>query len=153
MVAQLIISQYWAIYPRIEKAVVLLDADGGPRDDREQDMRDRLVPRVAGITAKGVPVLVTASKWHLEAWFFGDPSSLRDFIGRGLGSVDTSDFDGIENPKLHLLHLLAGERLYTATVAGEIARRLDSMLIRAASDSFRSLEEAVASGSSGRAAP
>ena len=61
------------------------------------------------------------------------------------GTLDTSTPDGIQNPKLHLKHLL-GNRVYTARISEEIAIRLDAPTIAERSPSFRGFVDAVMNG-------
>ena len=83
-----------------DKFVVLLDADGkDPHTVLEPLRRNLDSRRDPNITA---PVRLAYAQWHLEAWFFGDSQNLRNYLERDLGSVDASDPDTIENPKLHL---------------------------------------------------
>ncbi|MGV8039051.1 MAG: hypothetical protein AB2L07_02895 [Thermoanaerobaculaceae bacterium] len=103
-----------------DKIVVLVDADGRTPEEAVAAL-DGLEGRLRDIPVK---VLVTAAKWHLEAWFFADGKALREYLGgRNLGSVDASHPDAIHNPKAHLKNLLG--RPYTAATAEEIAGRLD----------------------------
>lgn len=76
---------------------------------------------------------------------YSHPAKLRSYLGRDLGSVDPSRPDEIQNPKHHLKQLLE-DRLYTAVVSEEIARRLDGPTIADRSPSFRRLQEAVKNG-------
>lgn len=92
-----------------------------------------------------VPIVATAAKWHLEAWFFADAAGLRARLGRSLGAVDPSKPDEIQNPKHHLMQLLASVA-YTSRVADSIARALSVAKIRENSPSFRRLEEAMRNG-------
>ena len=83
---------------------------------------------------------------HLESWYFADASNLRAYLGgRALGNVDTSQPDDIQNPKLHLKHLL-GDRVYTARVSEDIAMQLNAQTIAARSPSFHGFLEAVKNG-------
>jgi hypothetical protein len=88
--------------------------------------------------------MVTAAKWHLEAWFIADGESLCGYLGRRLGSVDHTRPDEIVNPKLHLQNLL--EAMYTARIAEEIAEQLDPERIASRSPSFRDFDSALQNG-------
>ena len=123
-----------------DKFVVVVDVD---RAEVLESMRTRLPARVPGI---GADVLYAYAQAHLEAWYFADVENLRERIGRAPGNVDTSKPDEIDNPKLHLTHLLA-ERVYTARVSAEIAGALDAVTIARRSPSFRAFVEAVRNGS------
>ena len=127
-----------------EKFVVLVDADGKPPDpilaQFSRTLSKTLDPRISG------RVQYAHAQWHLEAWYFADSTSLRNYIGRALGSSDTSKPDSIQNPKLHLKHLLGDNRPYTAVVSEEIASKLDSRTIAERSPSFRTFVEAVENG-------
>ena len=94
-------------------------------------------------------VLYAYAQQHLEAWYFANAEGLRNFLGRNLGSVDTSKPDEIQNPKLHLKHL-RGSRVYTARVFEDIARALDPETIAQRSPSFSGFLEAVINGGTAR---
>lgn len=85
------------------------------------------------------------AQWHLEAWYFADPTSLQDYLDRDLGKINASKPDEIENPKLHLKHLLR-PRVYTATVSENIAKELTPQTIEGCSPSFKGFVEAVRNG-------
>lgn len=123
-----------------DKIVVLVDADGRTPEEAVAAL-DGLEGRLRDIPVK---VLVTAAKWHLEAWFFADGKALREYLGgRNLGSVDASQPDAIHNPKAHLKNLLG--RPYTAATEEEIAGRLDPGELRR-SPSFAAFEGAIRNG-------
>lgn len=125
-----------------DKFVVLLDADGKDPHTVLEPLRRNLVNRPdPNITA---PILFAYAQWHLEAWFFGDSQNLRDYLERDLGSVDASNPDAIENPKLHLKHLLGGG--YTRRTSESIARVLNPQTIIGRSPSFRGFIDAVRNG-------
>jgi hypothetical protein len=144
MAARLVIAAYWSVYPRPEKFVVLVDADADEPSAVAGGVRHDLLPRVADL---GVPVLVVAAKWHLEAWFFADAPGLREYLKRDLGAVDPSQPDAIINPKNHLKNLLG--RTYTARIAAEIAEGLSATAITQSSPSYRGLERAMMNGHAG----
>ena len=74
--------------------------------------------------------------------------SLRRFLGGSdLGSVDPSQPDKIENPKLHLKNLLR-DSFYTARVSEEIAMTLNAETVSGRSPSFRGLLDAIKNGES-----
>ncbi|MGC8641666.1 MAG: hypothetical protein ACP5XB_17505, partial [Isosphaeraceae bacterium] len=81
----------------------------------------------------------------LEAWYFADVQAMREYLDRDEGSVDASQPDAIQNPKLHLKHLL-GERVYTAVISEEIARSVNPEIIDQRSPSFHGFVEAVRNG-------
>ena len=93
----------------------------------------------------GATVRFAYAQWYLEAWYFADAANLRDWLGGALGQVDTSKPDEIQNPKLHLKHLL-GNRVYTARVSEEIASRLNALTIAARSPGFQGFLDAVMNG-------
>ncbi len=128
-----------------DKFVVVVDTDRKEPNDVLQPFRERLPAQVHGVTAD---VLCAYAQEHLEAWYFADADNLRPHVGRNLGSVDTSKPDGIQNPKSHLKNIL-GDRVYTARVSEEIARRLDAGTIAQRSPSFKGFLDAVANGSGG----
>jgi hypothetical protein len=126
-----------------DKFVVLVDTDGKAADDVLRSFREQLPGRLG--TKLDVQVQFAYAQWHLEAWYFADISSLRKYIERAPGSVDTSKPDEIQNPKLHLKHLL-GERAYTAVISEEIAESLNPQTIAQRSPSFQRFLEAVRNG-------
>ena len=130
--------------PPPDKFVVLLDLDGkdpgqviGPL---REELQQRLHDPIRSITK------YAHAQRHLEAWYFGDAAALRGYLERALGNVDTSRPDQIENPKLHLKHLLG--RVYTARDSEEIAKVVDPRTIAARSDSFAGFMKAVMNGAS-----
>jgi len=145
MAVQLIRSVWFDLMPRgqaPQKIVVLVDAD---RKSVEETLAPLAGPIAERVKDLPVPVLVSAAKWHLEAWFFADSNGLRRWLGRDLGSVDPSKPDEIENPKLHLKNLLHDRGPYLASTAEEIAQSLDVREIRR-SPSFVRFEEAIRNG-------
>ena len=142
--AEKLIKAVW--YERLgaspDKFVILLDVDGRSPDDVMEPFRT--LSKRLGVEI-GATVLYAYAQWHLEAWYFADARGLRGCLKRALGSVDTSKPDEIQNPKLHLKHLL-GARVYTARISEEIARRLDATTIAERSPSFKGFVEAVMNG-------
>lgn len=126
---------------RPDKFVVLVDADRRSVEDAVAPFVD-LPDRLPDIHAS---IIVTAAKWHLEAWFFADSKKLRALLGRDLGSVDVSVPDAIEDPKNHLRNLLGESELYTARTCERIAEGLRAEALRT-SPSFRQFEQAVRNG-------
>ncbi len=125
-----------------DKFVVLVDADRHEPTKVLAPFEEVLPRKLDDISAQ---VIFTYAQQHLEAWYFGDAERLKEHLSRPLGAVDTSSPDEIDNPKLHLKHLLAG-RVYTSRVSEEIARRLDSESISQRSPSFRRFVKAVLNG-------
>jgi hypothetical protein len=126
-----------------DKFVILVDTDGKPHEQVIHPFREQLPARLGPeITAS---LQFAYAQWHLEAWYFADVTSLRDYLGRDAGHVDTSRPDEIQNPKLHLNHLL-GDRVYTAVISEEIARTLDATTIAERSPSFQGFLEAIRNG-------
>ena len=127
-----------------DKVVVLVDVDAKTPTEVlrpfEQDLPRRLGADI------GARVLCEYAQWHLEAWYFGDATNLRAYLGRSVGSVDTSKPDKIENPKGHLKQMLS-DRVYTARVSEEIASALHGPTIADRSPSFRGLVDATLNGS------
>jgi hypothetical protein len=126
-----------------DKFVVLVDTDGKDADEVLRPFREQLAGRIGAKI--GAQLQFACAQWHLEAWYFADVSGLRAYLKRAPGSVDTSKPDEIQNPRLHLKHLL-GERAYTAVISEEIARRLNAQTISQRSPSFRGFLEAVRNG-------
>ena len=144
MVAKLIASEWFAATLRPSKFVVLVDADGGDPDEILHPFRENLPSRLPrGVSPDAVQYAY--AQWHLEAWYLADADNLRDYLGRSVGDVDTSSPDAIQNPKLHLKNLLA-DKLYTARVSEDIAKRLDARAILRRSPSFRKFINAVENG-------
>jgi hypothetical protein len=141
-VSQLIIAAWYSTFPRPDKFVVLVDADGkAPHTVAESLAAELTNTKCESIP---VPIKVIAAKWHLEAWFWADPSALRDYLGRDLGNVDTSDPDAIPSPKNCLKQLL--DNIYTARVSGEIAQKISASEVSKRSRSFSLFEQAVRNG-------
>ena len=125
------------------KYVVLVDTNGKTPEDVVSPFVEQLPARLGGDI--NAAVLYAYAQQHLEAWFFGDAGKLSNWLGRDLGRVDVSRPDEIQNPKQHLKNLLGG-RVYTASVAGEIAGALDARTVAQRSPSFRSFLRAVVHG-------
>ena len=142
--AERLIKAGW--YERLDappdKFVILLDVDGKSPDVVMEPFKT-LSKRLGGEI--GATVLYAYAQWHLEAWYFADAQGLGDCLKRALGRVDTSKPDRIQNPKLHLKHLLGG--IYTARISEEIASQLDATAIAERSPSFKGFMEAVMNGS------
>ena len=143
--AERLVKSAWYENPgaRPDKFVVVKDLDGKDPVTMEP-FRNRLLERLTEI---GVDVLFAYAQQHLEAWYFADAAQLRAYLGRAPGSVDTSRPDEIENPKLHLKHVL-GDRPYTARVSAEIAEMLDADTIAGRSPSFGNFLAAMTNGRS-----
>lgn len=143
--AEKLVKAAW--YERVvdppEKFVVLLDVDG-------KVPAEVLHPFQAQLPARLKPnihatIQFAYAQWHLEAWYFADITTLREYLGGAPGKIDASKPDEVINPKLHLQNLL-GNRVYTAVVSEEIARRLDANTIAQRSPSFQGFLEAVRNG-------
>ena len=144
-VAEKLIKAAWYdnIHCPPQKIVLLIDVDGKSPAESVESLKEQLDPRLPPEIQ--VRLLYAYAQWHLEAWYFADVTNLRIYLNRDLGSVDTSNPDEIENPKLHLKQLLAPQ-LYTARVSEEISRALDAENIARRSSSFRGFLEAVLNG-------
>ena len=144
-VAERIIRSIWYVNPDAapQKFVLLVDADGKDPDSVLAPLQEKLTERLPDEIR--VRVQYAYAQWHLEAWYFADATNLRAYLSRSAGSVDTSKPDEIQNPKLHLKHLLP--RTYTAVVSEEIACTLDPRTIAGRSPSFKGFVEAVLNGS------
>ena len=136
------VARYAATEP-LDKFIILIDLDGSYPEEKLLPFRAGLLGRLGN--AIDAPVLFAYAQWHLEAWYFADAGNLKEYLGRELGSVDTSKPDDIQNPKLHLKHLL-DDRVYTAEVSQEIAGHLDAHTIAERSPSFRGFRDAVLNG-------
>ena len=125
-----------------DKFVVVVDTDRKDGATVLRPIETRLPPRLGNISAD---VLYAYAQQHLEAWYFADAESLRTYLERDLGAVDSSKPDEIQNPKLHLKNLL-GDRIYTARVSEDIARKLNPETVAQRSPSFGKFLEAVNNG-------
>lgn len=125
-----------------DKFVLVIDLDGADPEASLKPILNRLPGHRDGISAD---IICAYAQEHLEAWYFADAEHLRRYLGRALGQVDTSRPDEIQNPKLHLKHLL-GERVYTARVSEEIASTLNASTITGRSPSFKNFVEAITNG-------
>ena len=126
-----------------EKFVVLLDVDGKPPEEVLKPF-ELLPERLSGQI--GAAILCAYAQWHLEAWYFADAGNLRNYLDElTLGAVDITKPDEIRNPKHHLNNLI-GDRVYTASVSEEIARRLDASVIENRSASFKGFLDALMNG-------
>jgi hypothetical protein len=144
MAEQLLKASWFArIAAPPDKFVILVGADGKAPDEVLRPFREGLPGRIG--TKIGAQLHFACAQWHLEAWYFADVSALRAYLERDPGSVDTSKPDEIQNPKLHLKHLLA-DRAYTAVISEQIAKRLDPRTISERSPSFQGFLAAVRNG-------
>lgn len=126
-----------------DKFVVLVDVDSKAPDEVLRPLQEQLPGRLGPeIRAR---IQYAYAQWHLEAWYFADGANLRGYLGRAPGNVDTSKPDEIQNPKLHLKNLL-GDRVYTAVISEEIAKRLNAQTIAQRSPSFQGFLVAVMNG-------
>ena len=117
-----------------DKIVVLVDTDRETPEEALADLKEKLPKR---LRPEMRPVVKYAyAQRHLEAWFFADASSLKTVLNISLGREDYSRPDEMENPKLHLRHLLGNDRQYTSRVSEEIAKGLDPAVIERKSPSF-----------------
>ena len=142
MAEKLIKSAWYAVNPTPDKIVLLVDVDGKSPKEVVSSMRNRLADRLPAEIR--VQVQYAYAQWHLEAWYFADAEKLRIYLGRNLGSVDTSKPDEIQNPKHHLRQLL--NQPYTARVSEQIASRLDGQTIALRSPSFKGFLDAILNG-------
>ena len=122
------------------------DTDGKEPDEVLESFKEHL-PDLLGSQFRP-SVQYAYAQWHLEAWYFADAMSLRGYLGgRDLGSVDTSQPDNIQNPKLHLKNLI-NDNVYTAQVSEEIAKTVNAETVSGRSPSFHGLLNAVKNGES-----
>ena len=113
-----------------------------PNEDVLAPFKTHLPERLVEIDT---PVRYAFAQWHLEAWYFADAMHLRVYLDRDLGNPDISRPDEIQNPKLHLKHLLLGQ-VHTARISEDIARRLDAPTMAEKSPSFKGFLNAVMNG-------
>ena len=138
---ELIKSEWYVSQTPPDKFVILVDVDREDPDGKLAPFKEELPGRLPSEVG---PLLQYAyAQQHLEAWYFADAQNLREYLcGKALGSVDASQPDEIENPKLHLKNLL-GLGFYTARVSEGIAQALDARTIEGRSPSFRGFVAAV----------
>lgn len=129
-----------------DKIVVLVDTDRKTPDEAMADLKEMLPKRLRPEMHRVIQYAY--AQRHLEAWFFADADALRNVLGISLGSADYSRPDEMDNPKLHLRQLLGDDRHYTSRVSGEIAAKLDPVVIERRSPSFRGFLAAVRNGGS-----
>ena len=129
-----------------DKIVLLVDVDGKDPVEALRLFEEQLPGRLGSDVRASIQYAY--AQWHLEAWYFADAANLRKYLGRDLGSIDPTRPDEIENPKLHLKHLLTDTRpiQYTAVIAEEIARSLDAQTMAQRSPSFLGFLDAVVNG-------
>ena len=126
-----------------DKFVILLDIDGKQPEEVLRPFRQSLPYRLS--QSIRAPIQLAYAQWHLEAWYFGDAANLRAYLGRNLGRANTLSPDEIQNPKLHLKHLL-GSVNYTSAVSEEIATNLEGHTIARHSPSFSTFLGAIRNG-------
>lgn len=142
--AEKLIKASWFANPQVppDKFVVLLDTDRKSPESVLKPFEEALSNRIVSI---GANVLYAYAQKHLEAWYFADANGLRAHLGRALGSIDPSQPDEIDSPKLHLRNLL-DSRVYTARVSENIAQTLEPEKIAQRSPSFRGFINAIING-------
>ena len=145
--AERLIKAAWfsSLHEPPDKFVVLVDVDHDDPASVLRPFETNLPSRLDNVSAD---VLYACAHRHLEAWYFADSHGLGTYLARSLGSVDLARPDEIENPKLHLKHLL-GSRVYTARVSEAIARVLDADRVARQSPSFATFIKAVVNGVGG----
>ena len=127
-----------------DKIVVLVDTDRKTPEEAMFDLKEMLPKRLSAEMRRTIEYAY--AQRHLEAWFFADADALKKVLGISLGREDYSRPDEMENPKLHLRHLLGKDRQYTSRVSEEIAKGLDPDVIERKSPSFRGFLAAVRNG-------
>ena len=130
--------------PAPDKVVVLVDTDRQSADDAMHQLKQN-AHRVASRTCFPFGIHYAYAQRHLEAWYFADAVNLRSYLNRNLGSVDPTNPDLIQNPKLHLKHLLTPVP-YTSAASERIARTLDAHTVAQRSPSFAAFLSAVRNG-------
>ena len=145
-VSEKLIKSVWYenIYCPPQKIVLLVDVDGKTPCQVLSPLREKLDLRLPPEIK--MRLQYAYAQWHLEAWYFADADNLRRYLDRSLGKVDASKPDEIQNPKLHLKHLLAPE-VYTASISEEIARAVAPETIALRSPSFSGFLHALLNGS------
>ena len=128
--------------PPPDKFVILVDVD---RKNPEEVLRPLRSGIGGALDHLDLKVCFAYAQQHLEAWFFADERGLRGYLGSDLGRVDASRPDDIDNPKLHLTHILRG-RFYTSEVAEGMSRALNGATIAARSASFARFLDVVRNG-------
>ena len=128
-----------------DKFVILMDLDKKAPYEVLGTLQEQLPGRIGDEV--GAKITYAYAQQHLEAWYFADAANLRDYLGHAPGDIDTSKPDEIQDPKNHLKNVL-DDRVYTARISEEIARKLDPSTIAGRSPSFRGFLEAVKNGAS-----
>ena len=128
-----------------DKFVILMDLDKKAPYEVLGTLQEQLPGRIGDEV--GAKITYAYAQQHLEAWYFADAANLRDYLGHAPGDIDTSKPDEIQDPKNHLKNVL-DDRVYTARISEEIARKLDPSIIAGRSPSFRGFLAAVKNGAS-----
>ena len=134
-------SCYWDV-PSPDKFVILVDVDGKNPDEVLESLRQRVGSALDHLDLR---IYYAYAQSHLEAVVLRRRKGAARIPGKEPWSVDASRPDLIENPKLHLKHLLAN-RIYTSEIAERITRVLDAAEIAKHSTSFGRFVGAIRNG-------
>jgi Domain of unknown function (DUF4276) len=119
---------------RIEKVIVVSDADGRNPEGLEREFKRRLVGRYR---FNVIPIIVVEA---LEAWLIADPLALKRTVG--ITTAHTNP-EKIRHPKTALLKLLPRTTRYTPEVARRIAEEIDLNLLQQRCRRFVTFRKAV----------
>ena len=121
-------------YRRIEKILVVSDADGHNPEQMERDFKARLIK---SYRFKVVPIIIVEA---LEAWLIADPLTLKNILG-----VRTTfrSPERIRDPKTQLQKLLPPTTAYTPELARRIAEGIDFDVLQQRCPRFSAFRDAV----------
>lgn len=121
---------------RIEKLLIIADADGRDPSRLADDIKRKFVGRYP------FPVVPLVIVQALEAWLLADARALQDCLRLKERVRAIPNPERLRDPKAEL-ERLAARRLYTEKVAGEIAENMDLGLLAARCPTFSAFREAV----------
>jgi hypothetical protein len=121
-------------YRRIEKILVVSDADGRDPGEMERDFKARLVK---SYRFEVIPIIIVEA---LEAWLIADPLTLKNLIG-----VRTAfrSPERIRDPKTQLQRLLPPTTAYTPELARRIAEGIDLDILQQRCPRFSAFRDAL----------
>jgi len=119
---------------RIEKVIVVSDADGEKPEVLEREFKRRLV---GTYRFSVVPMIVVEA---LEAWLIADPLALKRAAGVYTAYPNP---EKIRRPKAELLRLLPRATRYTPELARRVAKELDLKILGQRCPRFAAFRRAV----------
>jgi hypothetical protein len=122
-------------HPRIQKVLVVSDADGRDPERLARDLKARLIRRYR---FRVLPIVIVEA---MEAWLIADPDAFRQVMGvrPALGSLR----ERIKDPKRQLQKLLPPTTPYTSELARRIAEGLDLNVLKQRCPRFVAFRNAV----------